>query len=123
MSRLALGPTQLPIQWVLGALSPGAEWPGHKADHSLPSSAKFKNTWTYTSIPSYVFKVQCLVKHRDTDNGNVLEDQSLISGRPEILSLPLCPEQLWGPPSLLRGRGKVVPVLNQVPHPEDAFVI
>jgi hypothetical protein len=25
-------PTQPPIQWVLGALSPGVKWLGHKAD-------------------------------------------------------------------------------------------
>jgi len=34
-SRLALGPTQPPIQWVLGALSLGAKY---EADHSPPSS-------------------------------------------------------------------------------------
>jgi len=43
VSRLALRPTQPPIQWVLGALSLGVKWPGHEADHSSPSGAKFKN--------------------------------------------------------------------------------
>jgi hypothetical protein len=33
-SRPALRPTQPPIQWVLGALSPGAKRPGREADHS-----------------------------------------------------------------------------------------
>jgi hypothetical protein len=52
MSRLALGPTQPPIQYVRGALSLGVKWPGREADHSphlVPSS---KNVWSYTSTPS-----------------------------------------------------------------------
>jgi hypothetical protein len=32
VSRLALGPIQPPIQWVLGV-----KWLGHEADHSSPS--------------------------------------------------------------------------------------
>jgi hypothetical protein len=35
-------PTQPPIQWVPGALSPRAKRPGREADHSLPSSAEVK---------------------------------------------------------------------------------
>jgi hypothetical protein len=27
------------------------KWPGHEADHTLPSSAKVNNEWSYTSIP------------------------------------------------------------------------
>jgi len=45
MSRLAVGPTQPPIQWMLGA--------EHEADHSPPSSAKVKNAWSYASMPSW----------------------------------------------------------------------
>jgi hypothetical protein len=41
-SRTALGPTQPPIQWVLGALSLGTKRPGREADHSHPSSADVK---------------------------------------------------------------------------------
>jgi hypothetical protein len=41
-SRPALGLTQLPIQWVPGALSLGVKRPGRKADHSPPSSAEVK---------------------------------------------------------------------------------
>jgi hypothetical protein len=42
-SRLALGPTQSPIQWVMGTISPGIKRPGHETNHSPPSSAKVKN--------------------------------------------------------------------------------
>jgi hypothetical protein len=34
---------------------PGVKLPGHEADHSPPTSAEFKKTWIYTSIPPYVF--------------------------------------------------------------------
>jgi len=40
LSRLALGPTQLPIQWVLGL--PGVKPLGCGADHPPPSSAEVK---------------------------------------------------------------------------------
>jgi hypothetical protein len=40
VSRPALGPTQPPVQWVPGVLSPG---PGGDADHSPPSSAEVEN--------------------------------------------------------------------------------
>jgi len=42
VSRTALGPTQPPIQGVLGALSLVVKGLGHEADHSPPSSAKVK---------------------------------------------------------------------------------
>jgi hypothetical protein len=57
LSRPALGPTQPPIQWVAGAVSPGVKWQGHKADHSPPASAKVKKMWIYTSTPLYTFVV------------------------------------------------------------------
>jgi hypothetical protein len=41
-SRMALVPTQPPIQFVPGALSLGLKWPGREADHSPPSSAEVK---------------------------------------------------------------------------------
>jgi hypothetical protein len=34
-SRLAVGPTQPPIQWIPGALSLGVKRPGREADHHL----------------------------------------------------------------------------------------
>jgi hypothetical protein len=55
VSRPALGPTKPPIQWIPGALSVGVKRPGREADHSLPSSAEFKNAWIYTSAPQYAF--------------------------------------------------------------------
>jgi hypothetical protein len=42
-SRLVLGPTMPPIQWLLGALSPGIKRPRREADYSSPSSVEFKN--------------------------------------------------------------------------------
>jgi hypothetical protein len=42
-SRTAPGPTQPPIQWVLGTLSLGVKQTGHEADHSSPCSTKVKN--------------------------------------------------------------------------------
>jgi hypothetical protein len=61
-SRPALGPTQSPIQWVLGALSTGFE-----ADHSPPSRAVVKNGGSYISTPLINFHgmvTWCLGKHR-----------------------------------------------------------
>jgi hypothetical protein len=52
-SRLTLGPTQPPIQWVLGALSPGVKRQGREADHSPPASAEVKKIWIYTFTPSW----------------------------------------------------------------------
>jgi hypothetical protein len=46
VSRPGLVPTQPPVQWVPGLLSPGLKlgWgPGRDADHSPPSSAEVKN--------------------------------------------------------------------------------
>ena len=33
------------------------EWPGHKAENSLPSSAKVKKKWNYTSTSPHSFMV------------------------------------------------------------------
>jgi hypothetical protein len=54
-SRPALGPTQTPIEWVSGALSPGVKRQGREADHSHPTSAEVKKKWIYTSTPPYAF--------------------------------------------------------------------
>jgi hypothetical protein len=60
-SRLALGPTKPPLQWVPGDLSKGVKRPRREADHS-PSSAEVKNEWSYTSTPQYTFMAWCSVK-------------------------------------------------------------
>jgi hypothetical protein len=50
-SRPALGPTQLPIQWVPGTLTSVVERSEHEADQSPPSSATVKNAWIDTFSP------------------------------------------------------------------------
>jgi hypothetical protein len=44
-SRAAPRPTQPPIQWVPGALSPGVKRQRREADHSPPVSAETKKMW------------------------------------------------------------------------------
>jgi hypothetical protein len=69
VSRPAPGPTQHPIQWVLGSLSLGVRRPGREADHSPPSSAEIKECveLAIRPVPQYAFVVRCSVwnKHRD----------------------------------------------------------
>jgi hypothetical protein len=45
------GSTQLPIQWVPEALSPGVKRPGREADYLPPASAEVKKKWVHTSTP------------------------------------------------------------------------
>ena len=61
--RLALGPNQPPVQWVLGP-SGGKEQPGHDADPSPPSSAAIMEEWGYTSTHP--------LGHYQACNGNTL---------------------------------------------------
>jgi hypothetical protein len=63
-STTALGPTQLPSQWISGALSLGVKRPGRELDHSPASSAEVKNAWSYIPLPQYSFMAWCSVKHR-----------------------------------------------------------
>jgi len=51
VSRLALGPSQTPIQWVPGALTLGIRHPGCETEPSPLSSAEIKNAWSYTFTP------------------------------------------------------------------------
>jgi hypothetical protein len=39
---------------VTGAISPAVKRPGREADHSPPSSAEVKNTWSHTSTNGMV---------------------------------------------------------------------
>jgi hypothetical protein len=41
--RLAVGPTQLPIIWVLGV-----KWLDYEANHVTPTNAEIRNAWRYT---------------------------------------------------------------------------
>jgi len=68
MPRMALGPTQPPLQWVPGASSLGVQQPGREADRSPPSSAEVKE-WVELylhspSMPSW-HGAQLQKKHRD----------------------------------------------------------
>jgi hypothetical protein len=47
-SRPALGPTQPPIQWTPGALSPGVKRPGIETDYSPQTGVEVKKMWIYT---------------------------------------------------------------------------
>jgi hypothetical protein len=46
---------------VPGTLYMEVKRPGREDDHSPPSSAEVKNTWSYTSTPQYIFMVWCLL--------------------------------------------------------------
>jgi hypothetical protein len=62
VSRLALGLTQPPVQWVPGALSLQEKWLWCEDDHSPLSSTKVKNALSYTSTPQYAFMAWCSVE-------------------------------------------------------------
>jgi hypothetical protein len=51
-SRLVLGPTQPPVQWILQTISLRVKWPECKGDHLSPFSAKVKNVWGYLYLCS-----------------------------------------------------------------------
>jgi hypothetical protein len=55
MARLALRPTQTPIKWVLGAISPGVKQQGHEANHSTSPTAEVKNDGAIPPLPPYGF--------------------------------------------------------------------
>jgi hypothetical protein len=56
-SRPALGLTDLPIEWVTGAASPGVKRQGRDADHFHPSSAEFKNGGGIPPLPIHLHRV------------------------------------------------------------------
>jgi hypothetical protein len=56
MFTLAVRPTQLPIQLVLGIFFLQVKWLGCEAEYSSPPHAEVKNEWSYTpALPLYVF--------------------------------------------------------------------
>jgi hypothetical protein len=54
-SRPILGPTQPPMQWISGPVSPGIKRSGRGAEHLSPCSADIENAWSYTSTLLYIF--------------------------------------------------------------------
>jgi len=66
VSKMALRPTQLPIQWVPWALSLRLKRPGRKADHSPPFSAEVKE-WVelYLHSPNTPWWRGAQLKHKD----------------------------------------------------------
>jgi hypothetical protein len=55
--RPALGPTQLPIQWVVGTLSPGVK----RSGVTLTNHFHLVQRSSYTSTPPYVFMAWFLI--------------------------------------------------------------
>jgi hypothetical protein len=65
-SKLALGLTQPPMQWVPGALSRGVKRSRRESDHSPPSSVEVKNAWSYTRVYPEVSGLS----HNEINNNN-----------------------------------------------------
>jgi len=61
---MAVGSTQLPIQWVPGLLPLEYSCRGFKLTIHLPSSAEV-NVWSSISTPYTSIMSWCLVKHKD----------------------------------------------------------
>jgi len=40
-----VGPTQLPVKWVLGV-----KWLDYEANHVTPANAEVRNAWRYTAF-------------------------------------------------------------------------
>lgn len=53
-SRLALWYIQPPVPWVMGILCLGVKWLECEIDYSPPASAKVKNVWISTLMPSHM---------------------------------------------------------------------
>jgi len=89
-SRAVLGPNQPPILWVSGALN----WSGLETDHSPPSSAEFKNAWSYYPLPQDIFMTWPLVKH--TENFTSYLTLSLgLSARYRKTNFYTCKMNIW----------------------------
>jgi hypothetical protein len=57
LSRYDLGPTQPPMQWVLGTVSPGLKRKGIEADNSPATGIEVKKAWIFTYTPPYILMV------------------------------------------------------------------
>jgi hypothetical protein len=85
-SRLALGPTQPPVQWVSGLL-PGVKWPGRGADYPPPSSAKVTNEKSYTYLPLWAFKACLRAPYHKGFLPQTLQDLACITWQKSTLSV------------------------------------
>jgi hypothetical protein len=63
-SSPALGPTQPPLRCILDAISPRIYGSVRDADHS-PLVSRLRMRGSITSLPPLVFKLRCLIKHRE----------------------------------------------------------
>jgi len=58
-SRLTMGLTPRPNQWIPDAHSPGVNRPERGGDHKTPSSAEVKNKWSSISTPTLYLRDLC----------------------------------------------------------------
>jgi hypothetical protein len=65
VSRMGMGPTQPPIQWVPGLLSLGVKQLKHEADHSPHLVLRSGMHGPIFPFPQYIFMVWCLVRHKE----------------------------------------------------------
>jgi hypothetical protein len=93
VSRPALGPTQPPVQWVPGVLSPR---PGRDADHSPSSSAEVKNEYElYFSPPSATMACSGTALQKNVTTYLFLQCFSLISHHKAVMNLRTTTGILW----------------------------
>jgi hypothetical protein len=72
-SRPVLGPTQPPIEWVLGVKQSGRE-----VHHLSPSNAEVTNMWSCAFTPPILLLAWYLVKHRDIFVPSPIQDTTYI---------------------------------------------
>jgi hypothetical protein len=63
---LSLGPTQHPVEWVPGALSPGVKLPRHETHHLHRFDIEFTNAWSCISALLQAIISWRLIRHRDS---------------------------------------------------------
>jgi hypothetical protein len=68
-SRSALIPTQPPILWVPGTLTPWVKLPAREGDHSLPSSAEVRMLGDIPPLPNTSSLRGALVKRVQNGSG------------------------------------------------------